>query len=425
MRYTRCCLFYLIVGISFCTTFAPLHESTTAGTLEEEDYYTLGIGITPVVLFGDAKTHSDLGLGIEALFERRMGASWAIRGTTGLFAVEGQPGRLKAGMPQDLDFSTQVFALEVTPRLRWGSLGKTEEYLFIGVGAVYRSSLADSFISYSPDARLSSSGWEGALSGGVGVRWSLSPRWDSEFAVGVRYYTTDALDNIEDSSPNDLTVHFGITFLRSVAPITRQRLTSRVLRDTDGDGIPDWYDLKIYDPEDYDGFQDEDGAPDPDNDGDGIPDIRDKAPNEPETFNGYMDDDGAPDELPPPSPESSAIEKSTQTGKRRAAWEVYFGRGLDKLTRSSVSVLDRVAKVMRDDAKTHMEIHGYADPQGDAKANLVLSRKRAEAVRNHLIRKGASASNLKVIAHGEVKRSLREKGRSHAKQRRVVIVQVK
>ena len=66
-------------------------------------------------------------------------------------------------------------------------------------------------------------------------------------------------------------------------------------RDQDGDGIPDDADKCPSDPEDKDGFQDEDGCPDPDNDGDRIPDARDKCPNEPETFNGSADSDGCPD----------------------------------------------------------------------------------------------------------------------------------
>jgi outer membrane protein OmpA-like peptidoglycan-associated protein len=65
--------------------------------------------------------------------------------------------------------------------------------------------------------------------------------------------------------------------------------------DRDGDGIPDGVDACPDDPEDKDGFQDEDGCPDPDNDGDGIPDALDKCPNEPEDKDGFQDADGCPD----------------------------------------------------------------------------------------------------------------------------------
>jgi hypothetical protein len=65
--------------------------------------------------------------------------------------------------------------------------------------------------------------------------------------------------------------------------------------DNDGDGIPDLKDKCPNAPEDVDGVQDEDGCPDPDNDGDGIPDVKDKCPNQAEDLDGFDDDDGCPE----------------------------------------------------------------------------------------------------------------------------------
>ena len=65
--------------------------------------------------------------------------------------------------------------------------------------------------------------------------------------------------------------------------------------DRDGDGIKDDIDKCPDDPEDYDGFQDEDGCPDPDNDRDGIPDVEDKCPDIPEDKDGIEDEDGCPE----------------------------------------------------------------------------------------------------------------------------------
>ncbi|MBX3269342.1 MAG: thrombospondin type 3 repeat-containing protein [Sandaracinaceae bacterium] len=65
--------------------------------------------------------------------------------------------------------------------------------------------------------------------------------------------------------------------------------------DNDGDGIPDATDACPDDPEDVDGHEDEDGCPDPDNDGDGIPDGYDSCPETPEDFDGDRDTDGCPD----------------------------------------------------------------------------------------------------------------------------------
>jgi OOP family OmpA-OmpF porin len=65
--------------------------------------------------------------------------------------------------------------------------------------------------------------------------------------------------------------------------------------DRDGDGIDDKVDECPVDPEDKDGFEDEDGCPDPDNDRDGISDNLDKCPLAPENFDGFDDGDGCPD----------------------------------------------------------------------------------------------------------------------------------
>src|SRR5215472_3462873 len=51
--------------------------------------------------------------------------------------------------------------------------------------------------------------------------------------------------------------------------------------DRDGDGIPDTVDRCPDEPEDYDGFQDDDGCPDRDNDNDGVPDAEDRCLNTP------------------------------------------------------------------------------------------------------------------------------------------------
>ncbi|HEV8324633.1 MAG TPA: OmpA family protein [Myxococcota bacterium] len=65
--------------------------------------------------------------------------------------------------------------------------------------------------------------------------------------------------------------------------------------DRDGDGFMDHKDGCPDDPEDFDGFEDEDGCPDKDNDKDGILDVTDKCPMDPEDKDSFQDDDGCPD----------------------------------------------------------------------------------------------------------------------------------
>ncbi len=68
-----------------------------------------------------------------------------------------------------------------------------------------------------------------------------------------------------------------------------------VPRDSDRDGIKDRVDACPDQPEDLDGYEDDDGCPDLDNDGDGIADEADKCPDLAEDFDGFQDDDGCPD----------------------------------------------------------------------------------------------------------------------------------
>jgi OmpA-OmpF porin, OOP family len=65
--------------------------------------------------------------------------------------------------------------------------------------------------------------------------------------------------------------------------------------DRDGDGYKDDVDKCPDQPEDFDGWDDEDGCPDPDNDDDGILDDDDRCPDVPEDPDGFQDEDGCPE----------------------------------------------------------------------------------------------------------------------------------
>jgi OOP family OmpA-OmpF porin len=65
--------------------------------------------------------------------------------------------------------------------------------------------------------------------------------------------------------------------------------------DRDGDTFKDDEDDCPDDPEDFDGFQDYDGCPEPDNDNDGILDGDDACPNIPEDHDNDEDEDGCPE----------------------------------------------------------------------------------------------------------------------------------
>ena len=160
-------------------------------------------------------------------------------------------------------------------------------------------------------------------------------------------------------------------------------------KDRDGDGIPDNVDRCPDQPEDKDGFQDEDGCPDPDNDNDGIPDARDKCPNEPETFNNYKDDDGCPDEVP------AEVKKFTGVIEG-----INFKTGSAEILAGSYVILDRAVKVLQDYQEVNLEISGHTDNRGKADYNRDLSQRRADSVKTYFVQRGITSDRLQAIGYG-------------------------
>ncbi len=65
--------------------------------------------------------------------------------------------------------------------------------------------------------------------------------------------------------------------------------------DRDADGVVDEFDECVDEPEDVDGYRDDDGCPDLDNDKDGVLDRRDDCPDKKEDLDGVDDEDGCPE----------------------------------------------------------------------------------------------------------------------------------
>ena len=80
--------------------------------------------------------------------------------------------------------------------------------------------------------------------------------------------------------------------------------------------------------------------------------------------------------------------------------QVTFASSSAKIDESSKPTLDELATLSKYCPGAHIEIHGHTDSSGSEKANLRISKQRAEAVAYHLIAAGVEARRLKTIAHG-------------------------
>src|SRR5206468_7962377 len=121
--------------------------------------------------------------------------------------------------------------------------------------------------------------------------------------------------------------------------------------DYDTDGIPDTSDQCPNDPEDKDGFEDEDGCPDPDNDKDGVLDSADKCPNDP----GPADNNGCPKKY-----EHIVVTQEKIELKQK----IFFDTNKATIQPRSFSLLDEIAQVMRSRPTMTVRIEGHTDSRG-------------------------------------------------------------
>ncbi|HUH03065.1 MAG TPA: OmpA family protein, partial [Kofleriaceae bacterium] len=197
--------------------------------------------------------------------------------------------------------------------------------------------------------------------------------------------------------------------------------------DNDGDGLADADDLCPNEAEDMDGFKDEDGCPDLDNDEDGIPDSEDKCPDEPEDFDGFQDRDGCDDpdndgDGIPDVIDQCALEPETINGvddddgcpdegeslvmvmpDRIEVFEpVRFNKLTDKILKSSHNLLGQVAATLRanrDFLRVRIAVHVHPRNNND----LQLSQLRAQAVRKWLVQWGIEPERLEIKGFGSAR----------------------
>ena len=183
--------------------------------------------------------------------------------------------------------------------------------------------------------------------------------------------------------------------------------------DRDGDGIPD-IDDKCPDVPGLARYQ---GCPIPDRDKDGINDEIDKCPDVPGVarYQGCpipdTDKDGVNDEedkcINEPGPASNfgcpIISEEIIKKINIAAQNVFFATGSFKLLPKSFKNLDVVVKILNDNPTYKLNIDGHTDITGTHDKNQLLSDNRAASVKAYLVSKGISEGRLTSTGYGQDK----------------------
>lgn len=101
---------------------------------------------------------------------------------------------------------------------------------------------------------------------------------------------------------------------------------------------------------------------------------------------------------------------------------ILFETGKAAIRPESKPQLDEVAALLRQDGSLKLTVEGHTDNAGQPQANLLLSRRRAEAVVQHLVAQGVAPARLRAEGRGDgtpVADNRTEQGR--AQNRRVVL----
>ena len=98
--------------------------------------------------------------------------------------------------------------------------------------------------------------------------------------------------------------------------------------------------------------------------------------------------------------EKPAVTKQSFSGTFSLGADAAFGLGSSVVTPKGKATLDQtIAKLNAYNIET-VNVKGYADSQGQAAANQVLSEKRAAAVKNYLASRGIDANKIKATGFG-------------------------
>ncbi len=81
--------------------------------------------------------------------------------------------------------------------------------------------------------------------------------------------------------------------------------------------------------------------------------------------------------------------------------DVRFDTNRATLKPESYKSLNELAEFMLLKKSLIIELAGHTDSEGEEEANQILSQKRAEAVRNYLIKKGVSPKRMTAAGYGE------------------------
>ncbi|HMI41709.1 MAG TPA: OmpA family protein [Sphingomicrobium sp.] len=98
---------------------------------------------------------------------------------------------------------------------------------------------------------------------------------------------------------------------------------------------------------------------------------------------------------------AAAVGAQSATARPDGPFLLFFDWGKPDVTGDAAAVIDMAVAAYRQKSGDRLLIAGHTDRSGNASYNRLASRRRAEAVRNELVKRGVPANAMSVVAYGE------------------------
>ena len=247
--------------------------------------------------------------------------------------------------------------------------------------------------------------------GAISIRGDIDNKGSDpllNFGAGVKYFVTENLalrgdirQIITDDPNYNIIYTVGLTYLfggeKKAAPAPEPAALLKAPEpvkpaDSDGDGVYDDMDKCPDTPKGV--AVDSKGCP-LDSDGDGVPDYLDKCPDTPKGV--AVDSTGCP-----PVP-AAKVEKVIVLD------DLHFDFDKATLTEEATGILKKDMQSMKENPGIKVRIEGHTCAHGQDDYNLRLSDRRANAVKEYLMKEGGITSErLTTIAYGETRLAMPE-----------------
>ena len=238
---------------------------------------------------------------------------------------------------------------------------------------------------------------------GVNIEYNLSKKYSLGLAVRNNYTNTDHMESIERHTYKDVWQNLSLSLRYKFVTKDNKHFRDEVFdykeeaslamfnllqQDVNNlsiriDGVDSKVDNLGERVTKIEGILSNDG---PDTDGDGVPDVRDLEPN-----------------TPPGTPvDFWGRSLAVKTIKEDDLQSVYFDFDSFELDKIAEITIVKVAERMRKDESLMLEIRGYTDSQGSSTYNQRLSQRRAERVKQELVKIYGIPHN-RMVANGRGK----------------------